>query len=112
MPIYEYMCGQCGGISAALVMKAEEQSRITCRHCRSASVERILSRFALHKTERQRVAEYTPRHARDDGFYKDDRNIGLWARKRMNQLGVDLGAGFEETVENARSGKLPEAEWI
>jgi hypothetical protein len=73
---------------------------------------RILSRFALHKTESQRVDEFDARAQRNDSFYKDDRNVGLWAKKRMKQLGVDLGYGFDETVENARSGKLPEGELL
>jgi hypothetical protein len=30
----------------------------------------------------------------------------LWAKKRAQEMGVDLGAKFEETVESARSGKL------
>ena len=30
----------------------------------------------------------------------------------MKQLGVDLGSGFDETVEKARSGKLPESDLI
>jgi hypothetical protein len=43
---------------------------------------------------------------RDDAFYKDSRNIGLWAKKRARELGADLGEGFEETVEKARTGKF------
>jgi hypothetical protein len=73
---------------------------------------RILSRFALHKTETQRIDDFDPRNRCNDSFYKDDRNVGLWAKKRMRQLGVDLGSSFDETVENARSGKLPDGELI
>ena len=34
------------------------------------------------------------------------RNVGLWAKKRAKEMGVNLGAQFDETVEKARSGKL------
>jgi putative FmdB family regulatory protein len=112
MPLYEYQCNVCGRINTALILKPEEEDELQCGHCRSHDLVRVLSRFAMHKTEAQRVDEYDARAARGDSFYKDDRNIGLWAKKRMKQLGVDLGPSFDETVEKARSGKLPDGDLI
>ena len=112
MPLYEYQCRECGGINTALILNPREEENLQCGNCRSPDLDRILSRFALHKTEAQRVDEFDPRSQRNDSFYKDDRNVGLWAKKRMQQLGVDLGSSFDETVEKARSGKLPEGELI
>ena len=112
MPLYEYQCMECGGINTALIFKPREEENLQCGRCQSRELVRILSRFALHKTEAQRVDEFDPRSQRNDSFYKDDRNVGLWAKKRMQQLGVDLGSSFDETVEKARSGKLPEGELI
>jgi putative FmdB family regulatory protein len=112
MPIYEYMCNECGRINTALILNIQEEDELQCGNCRSSDLQRVLSRFALHKSEGQRVDEFDPRSQRDDSFYKDDRNVGLWAKKRMKQLGVDLGYGFDETVEKARSGKLPDGELI
>ena len=112
MPLYEYQCNACGRINTALILKAEEEENLQCGKCDSSDLRRVLSRFALHKTEGQRVDDFDPRAPRDDSFHKDDRNVGLWAKKRMKQLGVDLGPSFDETVENARSGKLPEGEFL
>jgi putative FmdB family regulatory protein len=112
MPLYEYQCRKCGRINTALVLNTQEEKELHCGRCQSPDLDRILSRFALHKTETQRVDEFDARDQRNDSFYKDDRNVGLWAKKRMKQLGVDLGSGFDETVENARSGKLPDGELI
>ena len=112
MPLYEYRCNACGRINTALILKPEEEDNLQCGNCNSLALVRILSRFALHKTEAQRVDEFDPRSQRNDSFYKDDRNVGLWAQKRMKQLGVDLGSSFDETVEKARSGKLPEGDLI
>jgi len=50
----------------------------------------LVARFATHKTESQRLAEYDPAKPTDSSFYKDDRNIGLWAQKRAQQLGFSL----------------------
>jgi len=41
-------------------------------------------------------------------FYKDSRNVGLWAKKRMRELGVDLGPKMDDIVERGRTGKILE----
>ena len=112
MPLYEYQCSQCGGIKTALILYLQEEEDLHCSQCQSRALLRVPSRFALHKTEAQRVEEFDPRSQCSDSFYKDDRNVGLWAKKRMQQLGVDLGSSFDETVDNARSGKLPDGDLI
>lgn len=110
MPIYEYVCKNCGRKIDMLVMNKKMEISTCCSYCSSHSLVRVPSTFAAHKTEAQRIAEFDLRSQRSNDFYKDDRNVGLWARKRLNQLGVDLGPGFEESLERARSGNLPEGE--
>jgi len=41
-----------------------------------------------------------------DDFYKDSRNVGLWTKKRMKDLGVDPGPQLDEIVEKGRTGKI------
>jgi hypothetical protein len=65
-----------------------------------------MSSFAVVESERARLARFDPAKPTGPEFYKDARNVGLWAKKRAQQMGVDLGAGFEAKVEDARSGKL------
>jgi len=65
-----------------------------------------MSSFAVVATESSRLAEFDTSKPRDESFYRDSRNVGLWAKKRAQQMGVDLGSQFEATVEKARSGKL------
>jgi hypothetical protein len=45
---------------------------------------------------------------RGEKFYRDSRNVGLWAKKRMRELGVDLGSKMDEIVERGRTGKILE----
>jgi putative FmdB family regulatory protein len=108
MPIYEYECSACGRITSALILKPEEEAALSCAHCGRPRPRRILSRFSVHKTEAQRLAEFDTRAPRDDSFYKDSRNIGLWAKKRAQELGADLGDRFDEVVERGRTGKILE----
>lgn len=106
MPIYEYRCESCQGVISALILKPEEEQNLSCRYCRSRRIVRILSSCSVHKTDARRVAEFDPKARKENSFYHDDRNVGLWAQKRLNQLGVDLGPQFNETLEKARSGKI------
>ncbi len=65
-----------------------------------------MSSFAVVASESSRLAGFDTSKPRDESYYRDSRNVGLWAKKRARELGVDLGPQFEATVEKARSGKL------
>jgi len=106
MPIYEYLCRECGRRNTLLVMKREGQPAPACRHCRSEDLQRLLSGFAVHRTEADRLRGLDPSRTPDDSFYRDDRNIGLRAKKRMQELGVSLGDSLDEKIEKARTSKL------
>ena len=106
MPIFEYECQTCGFVSGHLVRKPSDRRKLTCRDCGGQKLRKVVSRFAMHKTEDQRIAEYDPKTARKDFFYKDDRNVGLWAQKRAKELGIDLGESFGETLEKGRTKKI------
>lgn len=49
MPIYEYVCTQCGGRFEHLILGAPEA--VTCQACGSGSVRRIVSVFAVGRAE-------------------------------------------------------------
>ena len=66
----------------------------------------MLSRCVVHKTEAQRLSEFDVRAPRGEAFNRDDRNLGLSAKKRLSELGVDLGRHMDEIVEKARTGHI------
>jgi putative FmdB family regulatory protein len=106
MPIYEYECEACARISSHVVMGARRRPRLACPACGATRLRRVMSSFAVVESESSRLANFDPSRPRDESFYRDSRNVGLWAKKRAKEMGADLGSKFEETVENARSGKL------
>jgi len=65
-----------------------------------------MSSFAVVGNEAARLNNFDTKQPRGESFYRDSRNVGLWAKKRAREMGVDLGSKFDETVEKARSGKL------
>ncbi|HLW70959.1 MAG TPA: zinc ribbon domain-containing protein [Candidatus Binataceae bacterium] len=106
MPIYEYECLACGALSSHIVMGARRVVRPACGNCESKRTRRVMSSFAVHATETSRLNSFDTSAPRGESYYRDSRNVGLWAKKRAKEMGVDLGPKFDATVEKARSGKL------
>ncbi|MGE0821509.1 MAG: zinc ribbon domain-containing protein [Candidatus Binatia bacterium] len=107
MPIYEYHCQACGKDQSLLFLSVKEAAAPpSCKDCGEQRLIRLLSHFAYHQTEGARLKDFDTSAPRDESFYRDSRNVGLWAKKRARELGVDLGSQFDETVEKARSGKI------
>ncbi len=108
MPIYEYLCNDCHKEFSQLFLNLKEINKVRCKFCNSKNLTKLVSSFAVHQTEESRLANFDTSKPRGDDFYKDTRNIGLWAKKRMRELGVDLGPKMDEIVEKGRTGKILE----
>jgi len=76
---------------------------VACPQCGGKRVKRLISRVVYHVSEQDRLDSFDPNASKNDSFYKDSRNIGLAAKKRAQQLGVDLDKGFEEKLEKLRT---------
>lgn len=106
MPIYEYRCKKCKKEFSRLLLNPKEIAGLRCKFCNSSNLTKLLSSFRVHQTEESRLSGLDTSKTRGDSFYKDSRNIGLWAKKRMRELGVDLGSKMDEIVEKGRTGKI------
>ncbi|MEI9476958.1 MAG: zinc ribbon domain-containing protein [Deltaproteobacteria bacterium] len=106
MPIYEYRCNRCKKVFSQLFLNAQEVKDAKCKFCGVKDLTRLLSSFRVHQTEASRLKDLDTYKRPSDDFYKDSRNIGLRTKKRMNELGVDLGPKLDEIVEKGRTGKI------
>ncbi len=106
MPIYEYECVKCGRIGSHVIIGTRRVAHPSCAYCGAKRMRRVMSSFAVVESESSRLAGFDTGVPRGESFYQDSRNVGLWAKKRAREMGVDLGPKFDETVEKARSGKL------
>ncbi len=84
-------------------MKAEEEASLACPDCGETRLKRLVSRVVYQQSEKDRIESFDPSARQSDGFMKDSRNIGLHAKKRARQMGVDLGSGFDAKVEKLRT---------
>ena len=106
MPIYEYRCNRCKKEFGQLFLNSQEIGQVRCKFCNSNNLTKLLSSFRVHQTEESRLSKFDTSKPQGEDFYKDSRNIGLWAKKRVRELGVDLGPKMDEIVEKGRTGKI------
>ena len=103
MPIYEYQCYGCERQFQSLMMGKDDEKNLLCPNCGGRKLKRLISRVTYHVSESDRLAAFDPKSTKSDSYYKDTRNIGLAAKKRAQQMGVDLGSSFEEKVDKLRT---------
>src|SRR5262252_5817399 len=82
MPIFEYECARCGQVSSHVVLGRRKRERRSCPGCHSTRLRRVMSRFAVVESEASRLQSFDTSKPRDETFYRDSRNVGLWAKKR------------------------------
>ena len=104
MPIYEYRCNACGAKSSHLVLNPARLPELQCQACGSQDLTRLFSTFAYHRSEGDRLSAVDTGRASGDEYYKDSRNVGLWAKKRVRELGADAETQrqVDQVVDKAR----------
>ena len=103
MPIFEYHCHGCEGEFQLLILKKQEEEQLVCPVCGSRSLKKLISRVVFHVGEQDRIDAFDPSAKKSDAFYRDSRNIGLEAKKRAQQMGLNLGSDFETKLEKLRT---------
>ena len=108
MPIYEYRCQSCGGVSSFFVRSIGVDLEPACQHCQSNEMQRRMSSFALGKTVAS-VHQTSPsgQSAAGMDYYRDPRNIGRNVEESFSHHGVELPQSVRETIDAARDGQVP-----
>jgi putative FmdB family regulatory protein len=111
MPIYEYRCNQCRKKVSILTLRASEKIEERCEHCGSTSLTRLLSRFALTRSEESRLDSLADPANLSGLDESDPRTMARWMRKMGKEMGDEFGgADFDEMIDEMESGKMPEDE--
>jgi putative FmdB family regulatory protein len=102
MPIYEYRCARCGAKATVLTLRVSEAVTPTCTRCGGTELSRLMSRFAMLRSDDDRLDDLA-----DDatGLDEDDpRAVARWMRSMGKELGEDAGDDFEEMVDDLERG--------
>ena len=106
MPIYEYKCRKCRRLTSVFQKTIASSREIRCKVCGSRRLELAVSGFAYHRSESTITGDYgsEPKRLED---YKDPRQIGRWAERKMDEYGIEMPKQAREMIDAAREGELP-----
>ncbi len=104
MPTYEYQCRDCRQPSTHFFRSFAQVEEPACPHCASSSMERLISRVAVHRAG---ISLEDPTSM--DGFDESDpRAVARLARTMGEESGEDLPGEYEDMVRDLESGKVPD----
>lgn len=110
MPIYDYRCRDCRKRSA-IFQTYEDYGRaaVTCPHCGSASLKRLISRVRVMRSEDSRLDSLADPDDWGDVDENDPRSVARAMRRMGDEMGEEMPEEFDEVVDRLESGEDPEA---
>jgi putative FmdB family regulatory protein len=108
MPVYEFWCPSCQKKVSFLLRRISQPFSPVCPSCGSTALSRLVSPFAYHKSLSTIHEESGEPDKPGPDYYGDPRNIGRWAEKRFQEMGMEMPSQLQETIEAARQGEMPQ----
>ena len=116
MPIYEYVCEDCGRVQSFLVMPMEEFEPV-CKRCGSRNLRRIISRVRVRYSEETRLDRISDPSMWGGLDERDPKSVMKAIDKMGAAVGDELGEDFssikeemEELIEEEMKGEKGEEE--
>jgi putative FmdB family regulatory protein len=109
MPIYEYRCTGCGRKLTVLTLRVSEQVDPVCEHCGSRNLTRLMSRFAMVRSEDARLDGLADPSALSGLDENDPKSMARWMRKMGKELGED-SSELDEMADELEAGGAAEDE--
>jgi putative FmdB family regulatory protein len=105
MPIYEYECGKCHKRTSVLTLRVSEKVDPSCQHCGGKAMSRLMSRFAMPRSEESRMDALADPSNFAGIDENDPKSVARMMRKMGKEMGDEFGgAEFDEAVEELESG--------
>ena len=103
MPIYEYECHDCRRRVSVLVLRPSTAPAPQCPRCGGGSLSRLMSRFAMVKSEEARLDSLADSSDFGDIDENDPASVARFMKKMGKEFGDDLGDDFDSAVDEAMS---------
>jgi len=109
MPIYEYICLDCRRKSTFFIRRLDEIENLQCSFCKSANLQRVMSRFAAPKSEEDRLESLADPSSWSGLDENDPKSIARFIKKMGSELGEDISRDeidqmADEAAREAESG--------
>lgn len=105
MPIYEYECVSCQRRSSFLTMRVSEHVEAVCNHCGGTEMRRLMSRFAMPKSEEARLDALSDPSNFGDLDENDPKSVARVMRRMGQEMGDEFsGPEFDEAIAEIENG--------
>jgi len=106
MPIYEYRCNGCGKKVSILTLRVSEKVEEVCEHCGGRKLTRLMSRFAMPRSEDSRLDALSDPSSLGDVDENDPQSMARFMRRMGREMGDEFaGNDFDEMIDDLESGK-------
>jgi putative FmdB family regulatory protein len=104
MPIYEYQCAKCRRISSVLTTRVTEKVEAVCAHCGGKKMSRLMSRFAMPRSEESRMEALADPSRMGNVDENDPKSVARMMKRMGQEMGDEFGGTeFDEAVEEIES---------
>jgi putative FmdB family regulatory protein len=111
MPIYEYRCRKCGKRFSVLTLRVSETPKPECSKCGSTAAERLMSRFAMPKSEEARLDALSDPSKLSGVDENDPKSVARWMRRMGKEMGDELGGeDFDQMMDGMEGGEGDDAD--
>ena len=101
MPIYEYLCRDCGKVSNYLVMTIRESFHPVCKRCQGTKMTKLISRVARVRSEKNRLESLADPSKLGEIDENDPASMARWMKRMGKEMGEDLGDDLDAMVDEA-----------
>ena len=105
MPIYEYRCDKCRRTTSVLTTRVTEKVDAVCAHCGGKKLRRLMSRFAMPRSEESRMETLTDPSRMGALDENDPKSVARMMKRMGKEMGDEFnGPEFDQAVEEMESG--------
>ena len=105
MPIYEYRCEKCRRVTSVLTTRVSEKVDAVCAHCGGKKMSRMMSRFAMPRSEESRMDSLADPSKMGGVDENDPKSVARMMKRMGKEMGDEFGGtDFDEAVEAMESG--------
>ena len=108
MPIYEFRCNACKKRVSVFRRSMTSSTPAVCPNCGADDLTKLVSRFAVVRTEDQRLDSLDDDSLLSGVDEDDPRSVAAFARKMQAKMGEDVEPEFEEMIDRMEAGGTPD----
>src|SRR5260370_14707169 len=91
MPIYEYRCEKCRRTTSVLTTRISEKVEAVCAKCGSKKMSRLMSRFAMPRSEESRLDALADPSKLSGVDENDPKRLARMMKRKGQEMGDEFG---------------------